>query len=69
MIPTKFEHSGWNEGFHSLVVGCLDTGCGLVWMTNGAKGKHLGREVMRALPKAFVWSGYPQGTVLYSPPT
>jgi CubicO group peptidase (beta-lactamase class C family) len=56
---TKFEHPGWNEGFHSLMVGCLETGCGLVWMTNGAKGKHLGREVMRALPKAFVWSGYP----------
>jgi len=56
---TKFEHPGWNEGFHSFVVGCLDTKSGLVWMTNGAKGKHLGREAMRALPKAFVWSGYP----------
>jgi CubicO group peptidase (beta-lactamase class C family) len=56
---TKFEHPGWNEGFHCFMVGCLDTGCGLVWMTNGAKGKQLGREVMRALPKAFVWSGYP----------
>jgi CubicO group peptidase (beta-lactamase class C family) len=55
----KFEHPGWNEGFHSFLVGCLDTGCGLVWMTNGARGKRLGREVMRALPKAFVWSGYP----------
>jgi len=55
---TKFEHPGWNEGFHSLLVACLDTGCGLVWMTNGAKGKQLGREVMRALPEVYGWSGY-----------
>jgi CubicO group peptidase (beta-lactamase class C family) len=55
---TKIEHPGWNEGFHSLFVACLDTGQGLVWMTNGAKGKQLGREVMHALPKAFGWSGY-----------
>jgi CubicO group peptidase (beta-lactamase class C family) len=55
---TKFEHPGWNEGYHSLLVGCLDTGQGLVWMTNGAKGKHLGREVMRAIPGVFGWSGY-----------
>lgn len=55
---TKFEHPGWNEGFHSLFVGCLDTGQGLVWMTNGANGKRLGREVTRAIPEAFGWSGY-----------
>jgi CubicO group peptidase (beta-lactamase class C family) len=55
---TKFEHPGWNEGFFSLLVACLDTGQGLVWMANGAKGKHLGREVMRAIPKVFGWSGY-----------
>ena len=55
---TKFEHPGWNEGFYSLLVGCLDTGQGLVWMANGAKGKHLGREVMRAIPRVFGWSAY-----------
>jgi CubicO group peptidase (beta-lactamase class C family) len=54
----KFEHPGWNEGYHSLLVGCLDTGQGLVWMTNGANGKQLGREVMRAIPDIFGWSGY-----------
>jgi CubicO group peptidase (beta-lactamase class C family) len=54
----KFEHPGWNEGYHSLMVGCLDTGCGLVWMTNGAKGKQLGREVMRAIPEVYGWLGY-----------
>jgi CubicO group peptidase (beta-lactamase class C family) len=55
---TKFEHPGWNEGFHSLLVGCPETGQGLVWMTNGANGKRLGREVMHALPEGFGWSGY-----------
>jgi CubicO group peptidase (beta-lactamase class C family) len=55
---TKFEHPGWNEGFHSLLLGCLDTGQGFVWMTNGENGKRLGREVMRAIPKAFGWSAY-----------
>ena len=55
---TKIEHPGWNEGFHSLFVGCLDTGQGLIWMTNGENGKRLGREVMRAIPEAFGWSGY-----------
>jgi len=55
---TKFEHPGWNEGFHSFLVAGLDSGQGLVWMTNGAKGKQLGREVMRAIPKVFGWSVY-----------
>ena len=39
---TKFEHPRWKEGFHSLLVGCLDTAQGLVWMANGTKDKHLG---------------------------
>ena len=54
----KFEHPGHNEGFHSLLVGSPDTGQGLVWMTNGENGKRLGREVMRAIPEDFGWSGY-----------
>jgi hypothetical protein len=49
----KLEHPGWNEGYHSLMVGCLYSGQGLVWRTNGAKGKPLGREVMRAIPQGF----------------
>ncbi len=54
----KFVHPGHNEGFHSLLVGCPDTGQGLVWMANGENGKRLGREVMRLLPESFGWSGY-----------
>lgn len=55
---TRFEHPGWNEGFHSLMAGYLDTGRGLVWMTNGEYGKLLGQEVMRALDEVFGCPGY-----------
>jgi len=54
----RFEHPGWNEGFHSLMAGYLDTGRGLVWMTNGENGKLLGHEVMRALDNVFGSPGY-----------
>jgi CubicO group peptidase (beta-lactamase class C family) len=54
----RFEHPGWNEGFHSLMAGYLDAGRGLVWMTNGENGKLLGHEVMRALDEVFGCPGY-----------
>jgi CubicO group peptidase (beta-lactamase class C family) len=54
----RFEHPGWNEGFHSLMAGYLNTGRGLVWMTNGENGKLLGQEVMRALDEVFACPGY-----------
>jgi CubicO group peptidase (beta-lactamase class C family) len=54
----RFEHPGWNEGFHSLMAGYLNTGRGLVWMTNGENGKLLGHEVMRALDEVIVCPGY-----------
>lgn len=46
-----FEHPGWNEGFHSLMACCLDTGRGLVYMSNGENGKILGHELMLAIPE------------------
>ncbi len=52
---TRFDHPGWNEGFHSYFAGYLGAGQGLVWMTNGENGKLLGHEVMRALAKVFGW--------------
>jgi len=55
---TRFDHPGWNEGFHSLLVGYPGTGQGLVWMTNGENGKLLGQEVNRALAGVFGWPGY-----------
>ncbi len=54
----RFEHPGWNEGFHSLMAGYLNAGRGLVWMTNGENGKLLGHEVMRALDTVFGCPGY-----------
>ena len=51
----RFEHPGWNEGFHSLLIGDLVSGQGLVWMTNGENGKKLGWEVTRGLAQVFEW--------------
>ena len=53
---TRFGHPGWNEGFHSMMLGCLETGQGVVWMTNGENGRRLGHEVSRGLAKVVRWS-------------
>jgi CubicO group peptidase (beta-lactamase class C family) len=55
---TRFDHPGWNEGFHSYLAGYLGAGQGVVWMTNGENGKLLGQEVVRALAKALGWPGF-----------
>jgi CubicO group peptidase (beta-lactamase class C family) len=52
----RFEHPGWNVGYHSLLIGDLSTGRGLVWMTNGENGKLLGWEVTRGLAEIFGWT-------------
>jgi CubicO group peptidase (beta-lactamase class C family) len=57
---TRFDHPGWNEGFHSSFIGYPGSGQGLVWMTNGENGKLLGFEVMRGLAAALGWPGFPQ---------
>lgn len=54
----RFEHGGWNEGYHCLMSGYIGTGQGVVWMTNGENGKLLGQEVMRGLAKVFGWPGF-----------
>jgi len=53
---TRFGHPGWNEGFHSLMIGCPETGQGIVWMTNGENGRRLGWEVSRGLAEIVRWS-------------
>jgi CubicO group peptidase (beta-lactamase class C family) len=53
---TRIGHPGWNEGFHSIMLGCLEAGQGEVWMTNGENGRHLGWEVSRALAEIVRWS-------------
>jgi hypothetical protein len=55
---TRFDHPGWNEGYHSYLAGFLGKGQGLVWMTNGENGKLLGMEVMRGLAKVRGWPGF-----------
>jgi len=46
---TRFGHPGWNVGFHSLMLGCPETGQGIIWMTNVENGRRLGWEVSRGL--------------------
>jgi len=52
----RYGHPGWNEGFHSFVVGELGTGQGFAWMANGENGRKLGREVTRGLSEALEWT-------------
>jgi CubicO group peptidase (beta-lactamase class C family) len=53
---TRFGHPGWNEGFHSIMLGCPETGQGVIWMTNGENGRRLGWEVSRGLAEIVRWS-------------
>ena len=53
---TRFGHPGWTEGFHCMMISCLETGQGVVWMTNGENGRQLGREVSRGLAEVFKWA-------------
>jgi hypothetical protein len=55
---TRFDHPGWNEGFHSYLAGWLEAGQGVVWMANGENGKLLGQEVLRGLAEVFGWPGF-----------
>jgi CubicO group peptidase (beta-lactamase class C family) len=53
---TRFGHPGWNEGFHNIMLGCPETGQGVVWMTNGENGNNLRCEVSRGLAEVVGWS-------------
>jgi CubicO group peptidase (beta-lactamase class C family) len=53
---TTAGHPGWNEGFHSIMLFCLQTGEGLVWMTNGENGRHLYFEASHGLADVVKWS-------------
>jgi CubicO group peptidase (beta-lactamase class C family) len=57
---TRFDHPGWNEGFHSYLAGWPGAGQGVVWMANGENGKLLGQEVVRGLAEVFGWPGFQQ---------
>ena len=53
---TRFGHPGWNEGIHNMIMGCPETGQGIVWMTNGENGRRLGSEVMCGLAEVVRWT-------------
>jgi CubicO group peptidase (beta-lactamase class C family) len=53
---TRFGHPGWNEGFHSIFIGCPEAGQGIIWMTNGENGRRLGWELSRGLAEIVKWS-------------
>jgi CubicO group peptidase (beta-lactamase class C family) len=53
---TRIGHSGWNAGFHSILLGCLEAGQGLIWMTNGENGRKLGLEISHGLAQVVRWS-------------
>jgi CubicO group peptidase (beta-lactamase class C family) len=53
---TRIGHPGWNAGFHSILLGCLEAGQGLIWMTNGENGRKLGLEISHGLAEVVRWS-------------
>jgi CubicO group peptidase (beta-lactamase class C family) len=55
---TRFQHPGWNEGYHSYMGGYVDNGQGVAWMTNGENGILFGLEVLRGLAGAWGWTGF-----------
>jgi CubicO group peptidase (beta-lactamase class C family) len=56
----RFQHPGWNEGYHAFVGGEVSTGEGVAWMSNGENGILLGLEMLRGLAKVLGWSGFEQ---------
>jgi CubicO group peptidase (beta-lactamase class C family) len=53
---TIIGHPGWNAGFHSIMLGCLEAGQGLIWMTNGENGRRLGLEISHGLADVVGWT-------------
>lgn len=51
----RFSHGGSNNSYKAWMEGHLDTGNGLVVLTNGARGRELIREIRRAIPEAEGW--------------
>jgi len=53
---TIIGHPGWNVGFHSILLGCLEAEQGLIWMTNGESGRKIGLEISRGLAEVVGWT-------------
>jgi CubicO group peptidase (beta-lactamase class C family) len=56
----RFQHPGWNEGYHAFAGGEVSTGQGVAWMSNGENGLLLGLEMLRGLAKVLGWAGFEQ---------
>lgn len=53
----RFGHDGVNEGFEATMVAHVEKGNGVVVMTNGAGGKRLADEIVRAVSADYGWTG------------
>lgn len=52
---TSFSHDGSNAGYKATMVGYVQSGDGVVVMTNGDQGYQLGEEIVRAVAAAYGW--------------
>lgn len=50
-----FHHGGANNSYRALIEGHLDTGDGIVILTNGTNGHFVHQEIRRADREAFNW--------------
>lgn len=53
-----FGHSGGNEGFRCHLLAHREAGCGLVVMTNGARGHLLVAEILDGVARELEWPDY-----------
>ena len=51
----RFGHGGVNEGYRSEMVGLVNSGQGVVVMTNGEGGSQLIREIVSAISAEYGW--------------
>jgi CubicO group peptidase (beta-lactamase class C family) len=52
----QFDHGGSNEGFKCLMRATMNTGQGVVIMTNGDQGGKLADEIQKAVAAEYHWS-------------
>ncbi|MEO1241464.1 MAG: serine hydrolase domain-containing protein [Pseudomonadota bacterium] len=62
-----FHHGGANDSYRARIEGHLNTGAGIILLTNGLRGIELNREVRRSAEDAFNWA-VKEDDGAYSPP-
>lgn len=65
---TYFQHGGSNVGFKNVFYGCVETGNGLVYLSNGDGGQNLMSEVLGAITEVYGWAGFSADDVVELPP-